>query len=232
MLKIGRSHDRLIFNMGIPIPRKDGLYIKMGPFLKSVFSWCCWWPSQEICQDICNYQDDLKSVTLFQESTAQQCSRPPQKSWKIYIYWNVSASHCAFQYSVESMPWNGLSVGYNRLQYRISSATSQKRLLHNEVVGEEYWLHSVRPPARSSVRLSVRLSVCLSVCPSLCPSRILCLLCSTYSSGWIHFICIHLIKQVQMVCGVLTFLQNLKIWMFGNFFKFVSCFDLGSDVNH
>ena len=31
MLKIRRSHNRLIFNMGIPIPGKDGLYIKTGP---------------------------------------------------------------------------------------------------------------------------------------------------------------------------------------------------------
>ena len=31
MLKIRRSHDRLIFNMGIPIPGKNGLYIETGP---------------------------------------------------------------------------------------------------------------------------------------------------------------------------------------------------------
>ena len=31
MLEIRRSRDRLIFNMGIPIP--DGLYIEMGPKL-------------------------------------------------------------------------------------------------------------------------------------------------------------------------------------------------------
>ena len=31
MLKIGRSHDRLIFSMEIPIPGKDGLYIETGP---------------------------------------------------------------------------------------------------------------------------------------------------------------------------------------------------------
>ena len=43
---------------------------------------------------------------------------------------------------------------------------------------------------RPSVRLSVR------------PSRIPCLLCSAYSSGWIHFIFIHLIKQLQKVCRV------------------------------
>ena len=29
MLKIRRSRDRLIFNMGIPIPGKDGLYIEL-----------------------------------------------------------------------------------------------------------------------------------------------------------------------------------------------------------
>ena len=49
-----------------------------------------------------------------------------------------------------------------------------------------------------SVRLSVR------------PSRIPCPLCSFYSSGWIHFIFIHLIKQLQKVC---------RVWNFGNFFK-------------
>ena len=33
MLKIRRSHDRLIFNMGISIPRKDGLYIEKRPWI-------------------------------------------------------------------------------------------------------------------------------------------------------------------------------------------------------
>ena len=32
LLKIRRSHDRLIFNMGIPIPGKGGLYIETGPW--------------------------------------------------------------------------------------------------------------------------------------------------------------------------------------------------------
>ena len=32
MLKIRRSRDRLIFNMGIPIPGKDGLYSETGPW--------------------------------------------------------------------------------------------------------------------------------------------------------------------------------------------------------
>ena len=33
MLKIRRFHDLLIFNMAIPIPVKDGLYIEMGPWI-------------------------------------------------------------------------------------------------------------------------------------------------------------------------------------------------------
>ena len=49
-----------------------------------------------------------------------------------------------------------------------------------------YWFHSVCP------------SVHLSVPPSLIP----CPLCSAYNSGWIHFILIHLIKQLQKVCRV------------------------------
>ena len=32
MLKIRRSRDRLIFNMGIPMPGKDNLYIETGPW--------------------------------------------------------------------------------------------------------------------------------------------------------------------------------------------------------
>ena len=35
MLKIRRSGDRLIFNMGIPIPGKDSLYIETGPWSSS-----------------------------------------------------------------------------------------------------------------------------------------------------------------------------------------------------
>ena len=32
MLKIGQSRDRLIFNIGLPIPGKDGPYIETGPW--------------------------------------------------------------------------------------------------------------------------------------------------------------------------------------------------------
>ena len=82
---------------------------------------------------------------------------------------------------------------------------------HNEVVGGYI---GFTPPVRPSVRPSVRLSVR--------PSHIPCPLCSAHSSGGIHFILIHLIKQLQKVCGVPSFLQNFKIWIFGNFLKFVT----------
>ena len=58
-----------------------------------------------------------------------------------------------------------------------------------------------------SVRLSIR------------PSGIPCPLCSAYSFGWIHFIFIHLIEQLQKVCRMLRFLQNIKICNLCNFFK-------------
>ena len=44
--------------------------------------------------------------------------------------------------------------------------------------------------------------ILVSLRPSLCPSRIPCPLFSTYSSGWIHFIFLPLIKQLQKVCSV------------------------------
>ena len=80
-----------------------------------------------------------------------------------------------------------------------------------------------------SLRLSARPSVRPSVCPSVRPSRIPCPLCGVYISGWIHFIFIHLITQLQ-VCCVPNYLQNFKLLIFGIFLKFVtltlSCFDL------
>ena len=69
-----------------------------------------------------------------------------------------------------------------------------------------------------SIRLCVRPSVCLSVPPS----RIPCPLRIAYSSGWIHLIFIHLIKQLKKMCRVYSFLQNCKIkilvWWFHVFY--------------
>ena len=47
-----------------------------------------------------------------------------------------------------------------------------------------------------------------------------CPLCSIYSSGWILFIFGTNDHYHSRVCRVLGFFQNLKIWIFGKFFKF------------
>ena len=60
-------------------------------------------------------------------------------------------------------------------------------------------------------------SVCLSIHPSVHPSGIPCPLCRAYSSGWIHLIFLHLIKQLQKVGCVQSCVQKFKIWIFANF---------------
>ena len=57
-------------------------------------------------------------------------------------------------------------------------------------------------PARTTKLLGGYISFTLFVRPSIPLSRILCSLCSVYSSGWFHFIFIHLIRQLQKVCHV------------------------------
>ena len=59
MLKIRRSFDRLNFNMGIPIPGKDGRYIQTGPcwcwnltipkeLSQYSYSWQVFWRSHDV----------------------------------------------------------------------------------------------------------------------------------------------------------------------------------------
>ena len=80
------------------------------------------------------------------------------------------------------------------------------------------WVKVIIPPAQRSCwggYIGFTPSVRLSVRPSVPrPSRIPCPLCSFYSSGWIHFIFIHLIKELYKVCRMQGFLQNLKFWQF------------------
>ena len=121
------------------------------------------------------------------------------QSLPIYTLWypnhvmGINAENC---YSVCI-----LLIGYQQNKwlsnYSVIIPPTQRKCW---VVGGVYWF-------TPSIRRSVRLSVCLSVRPS----RIPCPLCNAYSSGWIHFIFIHLIKQLQKVCCVWSFLQNFKI---------------------
>ena len=74
-------------------------------------------------------------------------------------------------------PWTLLFIGYSFKYFPLLYP------LHNEVVGGYIgFTPSVRPASVPR------------------PSRIPCPLCSAYSSGWIHFIFVHLIKQLQKMC--------------------------------
>ena len=55
------------------------------------------------------------------------------------------------------------------------------------------------------------------VCPSVRLWTTSCPLCIFHNNSRIHIIFIHLIKQLQKVCRVLTFLKNSKIWIFADF---------------
>ena len=58
-----------------------------------------------------------------------------------------------------------------------------------------HYNHPPPPPPNEVVG-----GILVSLSPSVHTSRIPCLLCSSYSSVWIHFIFIHHIKQLQQIC--------------------------------
>ena len=60
--------------------------------------------------------------------------------------------------------------------------------------------------------------ILVSLRPSVCPMSVPCPLCSFFSSGWIHFIFIHLIKQLQKMSRA-KFLAKFQNFKFCQFFK-------------
>ena len=111
----------------------------------------------------------------------------------LYIFSHVTFKMAAWQpYWIFRFPDSNFSLALDiecKLHWHIICVYGKKLIIppHNEVVGGYIgFTLSVHP----SVRLSIH------------PSRIPCPLCSAYSSGWIRFIFIHLIKQLQKVCGV------------------------------
>ena len=95
-----------------------------------------------------------------------------------FVFWNKAYVVC-FIMKMASYQYGDSIIKILDRYIGILYTCKRRSLLyppHNEVVGGVYWFHSVHP------------------------SRIPCLLCSAQSSGWIHFIFIHLIKQHQKVC--------------------------------
>ena len=72
MLKIRWSPDCLIFNMRIPIPGKDGIYIETGPI------WCCH-PSQASHWRACSQRQTLLMQIHVTPGKAMEviCNRQP-----------------------------------------------------------------------------------------------------------------------------------------------------------
>ena len=93
MLKIRRSRDRLIFNMGIPIPGKGGLYIETGPRLKAfvsvdVFSFLCMFTVRSFL-GICNFS--IKHTLFVRETEwAQDCDKQLTfQSHNVFFYFHI-----------------------------------------------------------------------------------------------------------------------------------------------
>ena len=66
MLKIRRSHDRLIFNMGITIHGKDGLYIETGTGCFEI--WQAYW--QHCRRDACLHYADVIMIEMASQITS------------------------------------------------------------------------------------------------------------------------------------------------------------------
>ena len=103
---------------------------------------------------------------------------------------------------------------YRDSHYEDDQMVSRLSYLYN--VNPHTWKDRlfIIPPAQRSCRGGILVSLRPSIRLSARLSRILCPLCSGYSSGWIHFIFTYLIKQLQKVCHVQSFLQNLNFWHF------------------
>ena len=124
----------------------------------------------------------------------------------IVSYFWFNDDKMKYMYSYNHQNSNG--VMYNKTKWMYVVLVHEVMIIPpaQRSFGGVYWFHSDHP------------AVCLSVHPSCIP----CLLCVAYSSGWIHFKFTYFISQLQKVCRIWRFLHNFKIWIFGNFFKFVT----------
>ena len=118
-----------------------------------------------------------------------------------------------------TIPYHNISyhsASHHTIPYHISYHTCNMiNVIFPSIKPVSKWLWSIRKPSwrhnytsRTTKLLGGYIGFTPSVRPSVPrPSRIPCPLCSFYSSGWIRFIFIHLIKQLQKVCRVQNFLK-------------------------
>ena len=135
--------------------------------------------------------------------------------------------------------WNHwqLNFLFNMFRLTIMNFQAQYMAVDNERLGwrllKQFPPFHYYTPRTTKLLGGILVSLCPSVRPSV-PHPVSALWCLQF---WLDLFDVNnLIKQLQKVCRVQSFLQNFKIWILGNFFKFViftlCCLDLGSDVNH
>ena len=144
--------------------------------------------------------------------------------WSICLYDNTDNKYLWYKYSKYSkysmimiliFSWNKLRISNTRVNYKTS---------HNQyfLIYHYYTTHTTK--LLGGILVSLR--------PSVRPASRVRSVAPTVLVGSISYLYI-LSSNFRrcVVCKV-----SCKIWIFGNFFKFVtltlSCFDLGSDVNH
>ena len=156
-------------------------------------------PQQQGCRSAC--QISKRCDNLNYQSRGFETSRDLTIR-RLIGYWN-GAQQAGWQWDLSSADYHEMIVfavtWFGLLLLQLATGSIQK-----------YWL----PPSFSSYAQWWLGIVWILIIPhtmklmggilvSLRPSRIPCPLCSTHSSGWIHFIfVIHLIKQLQKVCHV------------------------------
>ena len=117
MLKIRRSHDRLIFNMAIPIPGKDSLYIEMGLWLISSISHesCTWFV----------YCCDFTDFTHIFQGFSKSCDSP-------------SASEETLTNMGNKITWANHKWSYNPIKNK--SQQIHMHILWNIMYYQKQWL--------------------------------------------------------------------------------------------
>ena len=107
MLKIRRPNGRLIFNMGIPIPGKDGLYIETGP---------CWHQqSQSMLVQVLNCPQQLLGRKFLPEPKLTYCQLDKLKNFS-----EISIKRQKFFFKkiclkMLSLKWRPFCPGFNVL---------------------------------------------------------------------------------------------------------------------
>ena len=143
MLKIRRSRDRLIFNMGIPIPGKDGLYIETWPWLLvwpgDQYTW--YWPCMCMMgRSMASFTANFSNLSWFSTNEWHKTHRcfftttqhVIQCGSEIWGFFYIKFPHC------KDLSWFWWLGG--RLQYLLWQCLGDTAVWHKAVaLGPQRW---------------------------------------------------------------------------------------------